>query len=123
MNKQIVLAVCAAAAAVLGGAGCSKKVPECNAVIEVYNKGLDASRAVKDDDTAKAATVWAGIGADLGKLEITTPELKTIATKMQTAITGASHNVGKEGGGAKEVQEYLGAAKELQTFCGVEEKK
>ena len=132
MGKLIRLTgIVVVALAALGSTACSKKADECNAIIDVYNRGLDANRAVKGDDpeaASKLGAVWGKEASEYAKLTLTTPELKTIAGKLQSEAQGASTGLAnaEEGGAAgvkPHVEAYAAASKELQTFCGVEEKK
>jgi hypothetical protein len=120
----------------LGAAGCGNKTAECNAVIDVFNKGAGTIQAVKDDDTeapAKIGAAYTSTAAGLAKLTISTPELETIVRRMQSTATSAaaaanevSRAPDKEAAGSKAataIQAYNASAKDLQTFCGVEEKK
>lgn len=70
----------------VGSAGCSKKVPECNAIVGVVNPAADALKKTGEKSAAKPAEVAAQLRAmaktatdaagKLDKLEITTEELK-----------------------------------------------
>jgi hypothetical protein len=122
--------------AAFGVVACGKKADECNAVIGAYNNGAGTVHTIKEDDpqvTSKLAAAYTKTAGDLGKLELTTPELKTIATKMQSAATAAaaaandvSQAADKDAAASKVaplIDAVNASVKELQTFCGVDEKK
>src|SRR4051812_20906284 len=74
--------------------GCSKKVPECNSVIDVMNaigpkiKGADKAAGVAGLKIIHEAEEKAA--GDLAKLEITIPEVKKIAGDFQKNLKASA---------------------------------
>jgi hypothetical protein len=78
--------------AVLALAGCSKKAPECEAMIKVINPAAEKVKAAggkgeRPEDHIKAmndiAAASDGAASGLAKVELTVPELKKISTDYQ----------------------------------------
>jgi len=118
--------------------GCSKKPDECNALIDVVNKGIATNSANPMDDAEgikKAAETYSAQAADLSKVQLTLPELKKISGDLQKSsgeVSSAAHSLAaaqeKEqaetavAGVKKSVDGYKKSVDELKTFCGVESK-
>jgi hypothetical protein len=114
--------------------GCGKKTAECNAIIEVINKGTTANNANKMDDAAglkKAGETYQGVASSLAKVELTVPELQKISTSMQKScndLGAATHKlVGSEDKEAMDAavaavkassDSYDKDVEELKKFCG-----
>ncbi|MCC6647999.1 MAG: Rieske 2Fe-2S domain-containing protein [Polyangiaceae bacterium] len=85
-------------------AGCSKKAPECQAMVGVINPTSDAmmrAGAKKPGDAAehaaemrKVATVTKNAADAMGKLTITVPELKKVQTEYGALYSKASADAG-----------------------------
>jgi uncharacterized phage infection (PIP) family protein YhgE len=83
--------------AVLALAGCSKKAPECEAMIKVINPAAEKVKAAsgkgeRPEDHVKAmndiASASDGAASGLAKVELTVPELQKISTEYQAMAKG-----------------------------------
>lgn len=95
MNRSLPVVLC-----VLGLTGCGKvtKVKECNALIETVNAGVKRIEALGSAKQGGASQVTANlrkladayeqVGADAGKVEVTTPELKSDVADYQSFAKG-----------------------------------
>lgn len=120
--------------AALAAPACAKqdrKVEDCNAVIDVVNKGVEAVQAVGDEDrdgTVKLGAAYGSVAVGLDKLQITTTTLQPIVAKLKASASGAAAAIGavaqaadKDAASEKAVplvEAYNQAAKDLQGFCG-----
>ena len=98
-------------AAVVATTGCNKKVPECNAVVDVVNgvgtkikagekaQGADAQQVMQEAEEKAAA--------DIGKLDLTVPEVKKIAADLKKNLEASS-------GASKKLMAALKAADAAQ---------
>ncbi|MFO0569913.1 MAG: hypothetical protein U0263_29980 [Polyangiaceae bacterium] len=99
-KRSVLVALSVSAALLLTGCGKFKKTKECNAFIDKVNasiKEIEQHSASKGGDDAqvisemkKLGDLYDQLAKDVGALEVSTPELKTHATKYQQMCTKAA---------------------------------
>lgn len=111
-----------AASLLLLVAGCSKKGPECEAIVKVVNPAVEkltraaAVKAERADEHIKAmgevARITEGAAADLAKIPLTVPELRKASAEYQAMARDAAAAAREVGEAVKRTEEDVTTAEE-----------